>query len=147
MSSFKLRTLASGEDIDSPAHPTWRQGVWDCGAFRVTDPMASLYEAVRIEAPPARHITGLAFRSRFTPDEKVDLEIAALDNPQASLPERKQAAALRATMKDLEAAAYVDLDLDSARAGVQALEAVGLLATGRAAAILDAAVQDYERPS
>lgn len=146
MSSFRLRTLASGDEIDSPIRPAWAHGVWDCGAFRVTDPMASLYESVQIEAPPTRHITELAFRSRFTPAEKVALEIASLDNPVASMPERQQAAALRANMKDLEAAAYVDLDLAATRAGVQALEVGGLLAQGRAAAILDALVQDYERP-
>ena len=146
MSVFKLRNLASGEDLDCAQRPVWMQGVWDGGSVRVTDPLVSLYEVVRIETPPVRHITGLAFRSRFTSQEKVAMEIAALDDPQAAMEARQRAAALRASMKDLEAAAYVDLDLAATRDGVQALEASGLLAVGRAAAILEAPVQDHERP-
>ena len=95
--------------------------------------------------PPARHITRLAFRNRFTQAEKVAIEMAALDNPAATLAERQNAAALRASMKDQENAAYIDLDRPDTRAGVQNLETMGLLAAGRALEILDAAVQDAER--
>ena len=41
-------------------------------------------------------ITRLAFRNRFTQAEKVALELAALDNPSATMAQRQQAAALRA---------------------------------------------------
>lgn len=98
------------------------------------------------EAPPPelRHITRLAFRNRFTMAEKAALEIAALDNPSASMVQRGQAAGLRATMKDQEAAQYIDLSRAETRAGVQALEAAGLLGAGRALVILDAAIQPQE---
>jgi hypothetical protein len=95
---------------------------------------------------PSRRITALAFRNRFTTAEKVALEIAALDNPAAPMAERAQAAALRANAADLAAATFVDLDRPDTRAGVQMLEAAGLLAAGRAMEILDAAITAEERP-
>lgn len=90
-------------------------------------------------------ITKLAFRNRFTQAEKVALEIAALDNPAAPMQMRAQAAALRASQLDVAAATFIDLQRADTRAGVQSLEAAGLLAAGRAAAILDAPVADHER--
>ena len=101
-------------------------------------------------APPAvpepQRITRLAFRNRFTTAEKVALEIAALDNPAAAMPARAQAAALRANQADLAAATFVDLARADTRAGVQMLEAAGLLAEGRALEILDAEITPEERP-
>jgi hypothetical protein len=92
-----------------------------------------------------RHITKLGFRNRFTRAEKVVLEMAALDNPAASMAQRQQSAALRADLKDQEGATFIDLDRADLRAGVQALEAAGLIAAGRALQILDAPVQEIER--
>ena len=99
------------------------------------------------EPPPPvpRHITRLAFRNRFTQDEKVGLEIAQLDVPTAPMPQRAQAAALRASQADVNASTFIDLDRADTRAGVQALEAAGLLAAGRALQILDAEIQQHER--
>ena len=101
-------------------------------------------------APPAepepQRITRLAFRNRFTAAEKVALEIAALDNPAAAMPARAQAAALRANQADLAAATFVDLQRADTRAGVQMLEAAGLLAAGRVLEILDAEITPEERP-
>lgn len=108
------------------------------GAWRV----AALQD---IPAALPRHITKLAFRNRFTRAEKVALEMAALDNPAATMAQRQQSAALRADLKDQEGATFIDLDRADTRAGVQALEAAGLIAAGRALQILDAPVQDLER--
>lgn len=91
-----------------------------------------------------RHITKLAFRSRFTPAEKVGIEIAQLDNPAATMPERANAAALRASQADLAVATYIDLDRADTRAGVLALEQFGLLAKGRALQILDTPTVESE---
>ena len=91
-------------------------------------------------------VTRLAFRNRFTLAEKTALELAALDNPSAPMPERVQAATLRANQADLAAATFVDLLHPDTRAGVQMLEAAGLLAEGRALEILDAPVTAEERP-
>ena len=96
--------------------------------------------------PQRRLITRLAFRNRFTLSEKSALELAALDNPQADMSVRSQAASLRAYMKDVDSATFIDLDRADTRAGVQMLEAGGLIAPGRAVEILDAPVQPEEAP-
>jgi len=92
-----------------------------------------------------KHITKLAFRNRFTTAEKVTLEIASLDNPAATMAQRQQAAGLRVALKDQENAQYIDLSRADTRAGVEMLEAAGLIAIGRAAVILDAPVTEVER--
>lgn len=104
-------------------------------------------EEVPAEAPAPVgpcHITKLAFRNRFTQAEKAALELAALDVPTAPVAQRAMAAGLRATMKDQEAALFIDLGRPETRAGVQALEAAGLIGAGRASVILDSPVQDVE---
>jgi hypothetical protein len=95
--------------------------------------------------PEDRRITLLAFRNRFTQTEKVGLEIAALDNPTAPMSQRAMSASLRASMKDQEVAMWIDLTRAETRAGVQQLEGAGLLAPGRAAAILDGPITEIER--
>ena len=89
----------------------------------------------------ASRITRLAFRNRFTPTEKAVIELAALDDPSATQSVRMQAAALRAYLADLAVATFIDLAHPDTRAGVQMLEAAGLLVNGRALEILDAPVQ------
>lgn len=97
------------------------------------------------EAPPApRHITRLAFRQRFTQAELIGIEIACLDDPSAPIQQRQQAAALRVMQRQVAEAAFIDLDRPDTRAGVQQLEAAGLIGPGRAAQILDAPVQPHE---
>ncbi len=92
-----------------------------------------------------RRISKLAFRNRFTKAEKAGIEFAALDDPTAPIAQRQQAAALRADLKDQEQATFIDLDDEDTRTGVLTLEAVGLIAAGRAVEILDTPVQDKER--
>lgn len=75
------------------------------------------------EAP--RKITQYAFRSRFTGAEKIAIYTAAESSVQ-----------VRIWLDDLAAASFVDLDYPATVAGVQALEAGGLIGEGRAAAIL-----------
>lgn len=106
-------------------------------------------ESGEFAAPPApaptRRITVLAFRNRFTQPEKIAMEIAQLDDPAATLQARQQAAALRVQLADVASATYIDLDRADTRAGVQALEAGGLIAAGRAVEILDGDVLAAER--
>ncbi len=82
-------------------------------------------------------LTRLQFRTRFTAQEKAMLELAAMDDATAPTAQRLQAASLRAYLADLDAAEFVDLADATTVAGVQALEAAGLLATGRAAQVLE----------
>ena len=91
-----------------------------------------------------RHITRLAFRQRFTQAELVAIEIACLDDPSAPIQQRQQAAALRVMQRQVGEATYIDLDWPDTRAGVQQLEAAGLIGPGRAAQILDAPIQPHE---
>jgi len=105
------------------------------------------YEDGALSLQPATQVTRLAFRNRFTAAEKVALEMASLDNPAGTMAQRQQAATMRAYMADVNAATFIDLDRDDTRAGVQALEAAGLLAAGRALEILDAPVQPHEKPA
>ena len=105
------------------------------------------FDGEALTLAPDTRITRLAFRNRFTQPEKVMLELAALDDPTAPMPQRQQAAAIRVHLADVEVSSFVDLARADTRAGVQALEAGGLLAAGRARAILDAPVEVYERPT
>ena len=95
---------------------------------------------------PDSRVTRLAFRNRFTSAEKVAIEFACLDDSAAPMPQRLQSAALRANQEDLAAATFVDLLREDTRAGVQMLEAAGLLTEGRALEILDAQILPEERP-
>ena len=114
--------------------------------FDVTRLSEYVYADGVLTLAPGTRITKLAFRNRFTAAEKVMMEIASLDNPAADMPARAQAAALRANQADLAAATFVDLARPDTRAGVQMLEAAGLLSPGRALEILDAPVTPLERP-
>ncbi|SFB96906.1 hypothetical protein SAMN05216344_106134 [Polaromonas sp. OV174] len=114
--------------------------------FDVTRLSEYVYAEGVLTLAVATRLTRLAFRGRFTQTEKVGLEMAALDDPTAPLLQRQQAAALRASLADMAAATYIDLSRADTRAGVEQLEAGGLLAPGRALEILDAPVQPEERP-
>lgn len=115
--------------------------------FDITRMGEYVYAAGELVLTPVTRITQLAFRNRFTGAEKVQLEMAALDDPSAPMSHRQQSAMLRAHLADTAAATFIDLSRPDTRAGVQMLETVGLLATGRALEILDAPVTPEERLS
>lgn len=96
--------------------------------------------------PISRHITVLAFRNRFTQAEKVAMDLASIDNPLADAQARQLQAILRVIQKDLDIASYVDLDRPDTKAGVQMMEAHGIIGLGRADVILNSPVQLVERP-
>lgn len=87
---------------------------------------------------PSRHITQLAFISRFTDAEAVGIDLA-------SMGATVQAASMRRYQAKVTAATYIDLDRVDTRNGVLALEAGGLLGSGRALAILDSPIAESER--
>ena len=122
------------EYIDAPAD------------FDVTRLGEYRYEDGALVLAPDTRITRLAFRNRFNSAEKVTLELAAPDDPTAPMAQRQQAAAIRVHLADVAASTFIDLAAQETRAGVQALEAGGLLTEGRALEILDAPVQPHERP-
>ena len=126
--------------IESETDPDGINGEWvlcgnagpgftyDGAAFHMPEPVA-----------PARHVTQLAFLSRFTDAEAITLDLASIGATQP-------AAALRRYQAKVSAAKYIDLDMAETQAGVHALEAMGILAAGRAAEILEAPVQANEAP-
>lgn len=89
-------------------------------------------------------ITKLAFRNRFTPTEKVDMDLASIDNPSAPIQIRRQAALLRTILEDLRIATYIDLSRPDTRAGVQLLEQYQIIGVGRATIILDTPPTEIE---
>ena len=131
-------------DIAMGFYPAPRPDI-TAGDLLTDDDFVALGVDRPVAIAPDRHITKLAFRNRFTLPEKAALEIAQLDDPNAPMPQRAQSASLRANQADVAAATFIDLDRADTRAGVQALEAAGLLASGRAIQILDAPVEDDER--
>ena len=86
-----------------------------------------------------RRITKLAFMTRFT-----DLEAVMID--LASQGATIEAATMRRYQAKVNAAEWIDLERADTRSGVQTLEAVGLIGVGRALEILDAPIEEDERP-
>ena len=107
--------------------------------------VSSSSESVPVLTLPAR-ITTFAFRQRFTVAERIAIELASQDDPTASAANRQAAAGLRVSAADLTAASSVDLTFAPTVAGVQALEAAGLIAAGRAAVILSTVIDPSEAP-
>lgn len=129
------------DDYDGPE--AFMQAPADFDVARMGD---YVYDGTSLTLPPDTRITRLAFRNRFTQAEKVMLELAALDDATAPMAQRQQSAAIRVYLADVAASAFADLARADTRAGVQSLEAAGLLDPGRALQILDAPVQAHERP-
>ena len=77
-----------------------------------------------------RKITKLAFSSRFTDAEAIQIDVLSRGSDAL-------AAALRRYQTKLELATFIDLNRTDTRNGVLALEQMGLLAPGRALQILD----------
>jgi hypothetical protein len=144
---YKIKQIEGGAVFTVSAAPVLVGGIWECGDQRFTDPSGTEYEVIEATAPFIdKRITRLAFRKRFTQEEKVSIEMAALDDPTATLDQRKQSAALRVSMKDADNAEHVDLVRPDTREDVLGLELAGLIGPGRAYEILDAQIQDIERP-
>lgn len=101
--------------------------------------------------PRRRWITKLAFDSRFTIPEAVALKAMqslparGVDELDADYIGRTQVPAqLQVLQSRLNMASYIDLTRADTRDGVLSLEAMGLLATGRALEILDGPIADHE---
>lgn len=112
--------IASTSATPGDARARWQHGAWTTQAY----------------APRPRHITGLAFLSRFTATERKGIRSAAKNN-----------ADLEDYIALSERASYVDLDRLDTISSTYALEAMGLIAVGRAAEILTNPIQDSERPA
>jgi hypothetical protein len=72
--------------------------------------------------------------NRFSDGEAIALDLASIGSTVNT-------AAIRRYKEKIMAATFIDLDREDTRAGVMALESLGLLAVGRALIILDSAIQ------
>lgn len=95
--------------------------------------------------PPPPIITKIAFRSRFTSTEKEDLQMAAVINPSDTAQQRRQASKVQSWLEDIRNATYIDLTDTRVVTGVNAMETVGIIGTGRAAEILSLEILEEER--
>ena len=94
---------------------------------------------------PETKITRLAFLNRFTDAEAIAIDMASIDNPNGTVEERQQQAALRRFLNKVNSANYIDLSLQQTIDGVNALAVLGLLTSERASAILTDTIQAGER--
>lgn len=133
LDSYEGEAMQAPADFDITRMAEYRVGAE--GTITLVPPTATV---------PPRAITYWAFRKRFTHAERVGLELAGLDDPIADAAQRQLAASVRVYLADAAAAAWIDLDDEDTRTGVQALEAAELIAQGRSAQILDSPVQELE---
>lgn len=86
-----------------------------------------------------RLLTQRAFICRFTDEEAVRLDLASIGATE-------QAAYLRRYQAKVAASPIINMDDPDIPKGIRALELGGLLADGRAAQIIDAQIQNGEKP-
>lgn len=124
---WKLKNILTGETSDCPQEPVFVGGIWECGAFRITDVDGTSYEAI----PPAvvvelkTTLTKLEYMNRFTDTELAGIYTAA-----------KSAIQVEVWLEKFKLATDISLTDQRTVEGLQALEAAGLLAVGRASEIL-----------
>ncbi len=82
-----------------------------------------------------KHITVLAFRKRFTLEERVAMEKRARED-----------AMIRVFMYDINAATYIDLEDPDLRTCLEAAAMLDVIEVGRVEEILAAPVQQQELP-
>ena len=99
-----------------------------------------------VQEKPKIKIAKLAFRSRYTTEEKVALELASLDDPSANTSARALSAVLRVYLQDLATAEFIDLNDDLTIQGVHYLEQIGIIKAGRSAEILSNVILEKELP-
>lgn len=139
-----LRITDSDDDVvpDDPAYSYEVTGE----AQVVSDPSDAQDDPPPTAPTYGTVITKSALRNRFTPTEKAGVEFAAVDMADATLQQRQVSAALRSMLRDMELVETIDLSHALVQQGVMWLESIGLLASGRAEEVLNAAVQEHEVP-
>ena len=133
--------LAAPNSVDGPGYSLTRDNhadnTYPVDGWYWCDSYAAALALLASSGSP-RHITKLAFLSRFTDAEAIQIDLASIG---ATVP----AASMRRYLNKVNVATFIDLDNAETRAGVEALESSGLIAAGRATEILDAPVAVSER--
>lgn len=91
-------------------------------------------------------ITRRAFRDRLLPAEKVAIELASIDDPNANSQERQISALTRVFKEDLANASYIDLSNPNVQSALEVFEQYGIIASGRALTIINTPVSIDEIP-
>lgn len=148
--------IEHGQVVNIIVANDWHEGVeitnldpqpgigWEYDGASFTPP--EIEETVQEPQSLGSMVTRLAFLNRFTQAERVALEIAALDVPDAAMESRILAASIRVMMQSVYAANFIDLGRADTRAGVERLGTSGLISIERAAEILDTPVEPHEVP-
>ena len=105
-------------------------------------------EPAQPEEPKTKNnrLSPLAFLRRFTDEERVRFDLSSIDDPNDPEDKRKRAAQLRMFESDYKLASYIALDDPRTIAGVNGLEALGIIAKGRAKEVLEGEVKPEEMP-
>ena len=106
--------------------------VWDGGEPLPSKSTLDAWISANPDAQNDRILTKYQFRKLFTFTERINIDNFT-SNPNISTQNK---AVLSTIMKDLDVSGEVQLDNPDVIQGIEFLEQVGLLATGRAAAII-----------
>lgn len=123
--------ITSGTPEVGQPWPTWSGVEWIL--INYTLPEVPVVPEVVVP----KKITKLAFISRFTDAEAIALDLA-------SIGATVQAASMRRFLNKVDAATFIDLARPDTIGGVQYLESVGLIGTGRADVILNGPITELE---
>ena len=128
---WKIKNIETGYTRDCTQRPEWVGGVWECGAFRITDAEGTAYEVIEA-APVPPKVSPVEFRLLFTPQERVAIKAARASDPVLD--------DFYDIVEDPRLT-HVDLGLASTQAALDYLTAQGLIAAGRKDEILTGIVQ------
>ncbi len=101
---------------------------------------------VRARSDRLALIRGDALRSRLTEAEESALEVAMADNPGGTSGARTAAADLRVWVRRTVSTRVWDLRQAATQTWLERLQTAGIIASGRAAAIVAGSVSEAERP-
>lgn len=121
---WQLKNIKTGYTHNCAERPKWIAGVWECGAFRITDASGAEYAVIEpVSVPPK--VSPVEFKLLFTRAERVAIK-ASTDPVVLDF----------FSIVEDQRLTHVDLALQSTQDALSYLESKALIAVGRKAAIL-----------
>ena len=110
-------------------------------------PSTSNFPEVRpvFNKQPLKLLTQAAFLARFTDAEFIQIELASIDSPTATIEQRTQQAGIRKLLKEIDLASYINLDDLRILGALDLLESAGFITVERKNEILTNPVLSSER--
>jgi hypothetical protein len=93
------------------------------------------------------NVSKLAFRNRFTIQEKIQIDLMSLDNPNASMDVRMRASIIRVFFEDVDQAEYISLDAEGTYLALSKMVEFGILTETRVSEILNTPPLEAELPN